>query len=202
METPDIVIELLGWMLMLSPWVVIPSWFLKRWALQGIGGKWGVRHAWLVWIPGVHAYTPGAIADRYRTTVKGREKSRRKIWLPLLRIASTLLWIPAIKLIAEGYIQYEEIVSIGASEIAAEMMFGYAVMDSLVYLLPALILGIIGTVLNWVVLYEIYAACEPSKRWMYFVLSMIPAVSLITQPLFLMLCRERGQALSAAEEGR
>lgn len=202
METPDPIIQVSAWALMLSPWIVIPSWFLKRWALQGIGHRWGVPHAWLVWIPGVHAYTPGAISDRYRTAVKGREKSRRRFWLPLLRIAWVVLWIPAVKLLAEGYMQYQEIVSIGASEIAANLMFGYALLDALVFIVPALILGIIETVLRWMVLYEIYAACQPGRSGLYLALSLIPVVCLITQPVLLLRCRDRGQGLPAVEEGR
>lgn len=195
METPDIVIEILGWMLILSPWVVIPSWFLKRWALQGIGGKWGVRGAWLVWIPGVHLYTPGAISDRYRVAVKGKKKSRRKIWLPLLRAAWVILWIPAIRMMAEGYAQHNEIISIGASEIAANLMFGYAILDALVFILPALILGLAELILRYMALYDIYAAWAPKRRVWYLLLSLIPVVNLITQPVFLLLCRDNRESV-------
>lgn len=195
METPDIVIEIFGWMLILSPWVVIPSWFLKRWALQGIGGKWGVHHAWLVWIPGVHLYTLGAISDRYRVAVKGKKKSRRKIWLPLLRAAWMVLWIPAIGILAEGYAQHEEIVSIGASEIAANLMFGYAILDALVFILPALILGLAELILRYMALHDIYAACAP-KRWVwYLLLSLIPVINLITQPVLLLLSRDTRESV-------
>lgn len=193
METPDIVIEILGWMLILSPWVVIPSWFLKRWALQGIGGKWGVRGAWLVWIPVVHFGIPGAISDRYRVTMKGKKKSHRKIWLPLLRLAWIVLWIPAIGILTDGYMQHEEIVSIGASEIAANLMFGYAILDALVFILPALILGLTELILRYMALYDFYAACAPKRRVWYLLLSLIPVVNLITQPVLLLLCRSAAQ---------
>lgn len=159
-------------------------------------------HAWLVWIPGVHFYTSGAISDRYRTAVKGKEKSRRRVWLPLLRIAWVVLWIPAVKLLADGYVQHEEIVSIGASKIAANLIFAYALLDALVFIVPALILGIIETVLRWMVLYEIYDACKPGRSGVYLALSLIPVVCLITQPVLQLRCRDRGRTLPVAEEGR
>lgn len=160
---------------------------------MGIGRAWGVRCAWLVWIPGIHLYTPGAVSDRYRVAVKGKKKSRRKIWLPLFRLAWMILWIPAIRMMAEGYAQHNEIISIGASEIAANLMFGYAILDALVFILPALILGLTEMILRYMVLHDIYAACVPERRVRYLLLSLIPVVNLITQPVFLLQCRSSAQ---------
>lgn len=184
-----IFVQLLGRYLVICPWLLIPGWIWTCWALQGIGRSRALPLPGLVWIPGLHLYGIGGISDYHRITRKGKEKSRRKVWLPLLRLLWILLLIPAVKLIAEGWMQYEEIVSIGASKIAAAMMLGYAFLDALWYLIPALILGLAETVIKYMALYDIFDCFEPRKKVLYLLLSLLPVVKQIAKPVILTRCR-------------
>ena len=197
-QTP-VWVMMLGWGIMLSPWVLILCWFIRRYALQKIGRCSGVSHDWLVWVPGLQLYVQGGISDIYRRRLTNKKK-RKRILMPVFILARVILWIPAWKLIAEGCVQYYEIVSIGASEIAATMMLYYAILDALVYLIPFFVLGIAGLVLKYMALHDVYMLCNPERHNLYLVLSMIPGVNMVTQPLFLFLCRNQDGGMPPRRE--
>ena len=190
---------ILGWGIALWPWILIPCWFIRRYALQKIGRRSGVSHDWLAWIPGLLLYVQGGISDIYRRGLTNKKK-RKRILMPVFIIARVLLWIPAWKLIAEGCIQYYEIVSIGASEIAATLMLAYAILDALVYLIPILVLGIAGLVLKYMALHDVYMLCNPKRHNLYLALSLIPVINLVTQPLLLFLCRDMDGGMFPGQE--
>ena len=51
--------------------------------------------------------------------------------------------------------------------------------------------GIVGLVMRYVALHDVYTICNPEHCSLYLVMSLIPCVNIITQPLFLFLCRNR-----------
>ena len=69
-------------------------WILRSRSLHKIGGRRGIRHAWLAWLPVGTEWVLGSVADQYQHLVRGRVTSRRKIIL-VLALVSFAMYIAA-----------------------------------------------------------------------------------------------------------
>lgn len=179
---------ILGIILFLGPWVMIPSWIVTHSQLGSLAKEYGIRRNWLTWIPLVNAWVPGSISDTYRQAVKDRKSSRRKT-LVILRILRLVLWGLFCFCVANGYADAAAVKDKGATDSIAKLMVAYAILDGLWFMLPVMILDMVGKVLWYGALYDIYRVFVPQRSIWYLLLCLIPAVNLIAKPICLYACR-------------
>ena len=166
--------------------VAIASYVFCALALYTIAQRRGIRKAWMAWIPVLNGWILGSISDQYRYVVKGEVRNKRKALLTvsilrtLFTCAATVNMIVLVVKAVTGAFNY-------ASE--AEMI--RQILSMLAFFAPVMILGLVGLVLDAIALFDLYTSCEPANNVLYLVLSLIPAISSITRPLFLFLCRDK-----------
>lgn len=182
--------NLLGAVIWYGPLVLFASWVATREAMGAIARSCGIRHTWLTWVPFANSWIQGSVSDRCRMAVRGQKKSGRKV-LAVLRGVQLLLWVAIVWCWIGGVQDADTVRGRGASERVAELMIIYGIVDSLWWMIPALIVGIVAYVREQMALYDIYATFTPERRVRHLVLSMIPVVNLIAKPLCLRGCREK-----------
>ncbi len=190
---------ILGIIIFFGPWLMIPSWIVTHSQLGDLAKEYGIRRNWLTWIPLVNAWIPGSISDAYRQTVQEKKSSRRKV-LVILRILRLVLWGLFCFCVAKGYADAAAVKDQGATDSIAKLMMVYAIIDGLWFMVPALVLDIVGKVLWYMALYDVYRAFLPRRCVWYLVLSLIPAVNLITKPLLLSTCKGQQEESESNEQ--
>lgn len=179
---------ILGIILFFGPWIMIPSWLATHSQFGELAKQYGIRRNWLTWIPLVNVWIPGSISDMYRQTVKKKKSSRRKT-LVVLRILRLILWGLFCFCVLKGQADAAAVKEKGATGSIASLIVGYAILDGLWFLIPAIILDIVGKLLWYAALYDTFRVFVPQRSVWYLLLSLIPMVNLITKPIFLYTCK-------------
>lgn len=185
----ELIYVLLGYLIILSPFVAFASWVATRFAMDGIARDCEIRHSWLTWIPVADYWILGGISDHCRMVALGQKKSARVVLL-ILRSVQVLLWAAFFWCVIGGILDAVTVLGKGAPDRAAELMIRYGILDGLWWLFPALVLGVVVFVRKVMALYDLYATFTPEKRIGYLLLSVCPVVNLIALPLCLHRCRE------------
>jgi len=175
--------------------VSIATYVLTALGLYTIAQRRGIEKPWLAWSPVVNVWTLGCISDQYRYVAKGQVRNKRKVLLAVNILQLVFSCAAVIKLIVSLVMTLS-----GAAQIVNEMDIIRPILSSLAFFIPVLILGITGFVLEIMVLYDLYASCDPTNTVLYLVLSLIPAISQITRPLFLFLCRNQDGGMPPRRE--
>lgn len=175
------------------------SYAICAFALYTIAERRGIRKAWLAWIPVVNVWILGSISDQYRYVAKGEFKNKRK-WLLTFAIAKMLLsvvstiWLLVTAVLAiSGAAQ-------GIGETAMVELLLNGLLKGLVVHVPTLLLSIATLILEYMALFDVYSSCDPANNVLYLILSIIPGISMITEPLFLFLCRNRDDGMPPRRE--
>jgi hypothetical protein len=177
----------------------VASYVICALALYTIADRRGIKKAWLAWIPVVNVWILGSLSDQYRYVTKGEVKNKRKVLLTvailkmLLSIAATI-WVAVTAVLT---------ISGAAQEISESAMMDLllnGLLKGLVIYVPSMILSIVGLVFEIMALYDVYSSCDPANNVLFLVLSVIPGISHITQPLFLFLCRNKDEGMPARRE--
>ena len=159
-------------------------------AIYTIAQRRGIKKAWLAWVPVVNVWILGSISDQYRYVVKEQVKSKRKVLLGLNLANAVFVVAVSVSLIVTGISIFNAVL-----HHAAEEQLGWIAMRgigiTLLLCLPMLVLSLIAFVFRAIALYDLYTSCDPQNNALYLILSLIPGISQITQPLFLFLCREK-----------
>lgn len=168
-------------------------------AIYTIAQRRGIKKAWLAWVPVVNVWILGSISDQYRYVVKDQVKSKRKVLLGL-NLANTVFTVAvSVSLIVTGISIFNAVL-----HHAAEEQLGWIAMRgigiTLLLCLPMLVLSLIAFVFRAIALYDLYTSCDPQNNALYLILSLIPGISQITQPLFLFLCREKDEGMPPRRE--
>ena len=166
--------------------VAIASYVFCALALYTIAQRREIKKAWLAWVPVLNVWILGSISDQYRYVVKGEIRSKRKVLLTLNIINFILGWAAVIKVIVTIVM-----LAMGRVDLNKEMEVIRQVLGSLVWFIPVAILGIVSLIFRIMALYDVYTSCDPANNVLYLVLSLIPGINQVTQPLFLFLCREK-----------
>lgn len=163
-------------------------------ALYTIANRRGIRHAWMAWVPVLDVWILGSISDQFRYVVKGENKSKRKILLALSVICAvtTIVFIVMLLGIVGGLIMAA--VQGADPDQVAERALG-SIMSMLGGGVVILILSIVKMIVSFMALYDLYTSCDPHNNVLYLVLSIIPMVSTIAQPVILFLCREKDEGM-------
>ena len=180
--------------------VAIASYVFCALALYTIAQRREIKKAWLAWVPVLNVWILGSISDQYRYVVKGEIRSKRKVLLTLNIINFILGWAAVIKVIVTIVM-----FAFGRIDLNNEMEVIRQALGSLVWFIPVAILGIVSLIFRIMALYDVYTSCDPANNVLYLVLSLIPAINQVTQPLFLFLCRDKDDGMpprrdAAAEE--
>ena len=178
-----------------SSLVSILSYVFISLAMYTIAQRRGIRKAWLAWVPVVNVWILGSISDQYRYVVKGEVKNKRKVLLTLSILNTVLAWVAVIKMIVSLVLAVS-----GMAQHVDEMELVRLALSSLVWFIPVAILSILGLVLEILALYDVYKSCEPDNSVLYLVLSLIPGIEQITQPVFLFLCRNKDEGMPPRRE--
>jgi hypothetical protein len=177
----------------------VASYVICALSLYTIADRRGIKKAWLAWIPVVNVWILGSLSDQYRYVTKGEVKNKRKVLLTvailkmLLSIAATI-WVAVTAVLT---------ISGAAQEISESAMMDLllnGLLKGLVIYVPSMILSIVGLVFEIMALYDVYSSCDPANNVLFLVLSVIPGISHITQPLFLFLCRNKDEGMPARRE--
>ena len=163
-------------------------------AIYTIAQRRGIKKAWLAWVPVVNVWILGSISDQYRYVVKDQVKSKRKVLLGLNLANAVFVVAVSVSLIVTGISIFNAVL-----HHAAEEQLGWIAMRgigiTLLLCLPMLVLSLIAFVFRAIALYDLYTSCDPQNNALYLILSLIPGISQITQPLFLFLCREKDEGM-------
>ena len=170
----------------ISTMVAVVSYVFTALALYTIAQRREIKKAWLAWVPVLNVWILGSISDQYRYVVKNEIRSKRKVLLivSILQVLATAAAV--INLIAVSFMAiYNYAPGRGMTELIGQLL------SSLLFFIPAAILAILSLVFRIMALYDLYTSCDPANNILYLVLSLIPGINSITQPLFLFLCREK-----------
>ena len=178
-----------------SSLVALASYVFSALAIYTIAQRREIQKAWLAWVPVANVWILGSISDQYRYVSRGEVRNKRKALLAVQIAQFAFTCAAVIKLIVSVVLAIS-----GMAQSVNEMAIIRPILSSLVFFIPVLILGIVGLVLDILVLYDVYASCDPANNVLYLVLSLIPAISQITRPLFLFLCRNQDGGMPPRRE--
>ena len=168
-------------------------------AIYTIAQRRGIKKAWLAWVPVVNVWILASISDQYRYVVKEQVKSKRKVLLGLNLANAVFVVAVSVSLIVTGISIFNAVL-----HHAAEEQLGWIAMRgigiTLLLCLPMLVLSLIAFVFRAIALYDLYTSCDPQNNALYLILSLIPGISQVTQPLFLFLCREKDEGMPPRRE--
>lgn len=175
------------------------AYVFTAFAIYTIARRREIKKAWLAWVPVLNVWILGSISDQYRYVVKDQVKSKRKILLGLNLASAAFVVAASVSLIATGISCFNAML-----HHAAEDQLGWILMRgvgiTLLLCLPMLILSLICFVFRAMALYDLYSSCEPQNNALYLILSLIPGINQVTQPLFLFLCREKDEGMPPRRE--
>lgn len=177
----------------------IASYVVCALSLYTIAQRRGIKKPWLAWVPVVNVWILGSVSDQYRYVVKGEIKSRRKVLLAVSILNLILSLVVAARAIAVVVSTVSGLMQ-GASQDSMMRILLNGLGNSLLLSIPSLILSIVGLVVEYMALYDVYTSCEPANNVLYLVLSLIPGINSITRPLFLFLCRDRDEGMPPRRE--
>ena len=170
--------------------VAIASYVFCALALYTIAQRREIKKAWLAWVPVLNVWILGSLSDQYRYVVKGEIRSKRKVLLTVSILQFLATAAAVINLIAVSFMAiYNYAPGRGMTELIGQLL------SSLLFFIPAAILAVLSLVLRFMALYDVYTSCDPANNVLYLVLSLIPAINQVTQPLFLFLCRDKDEGM-------
>ena len=179
----------------ISTMVAVVSYVFTALALYTIAQRREIKKAWLAWVPVLNVWILGSISDQYRYVVKGEIRSKRKVLLTVSILQFLATATAVINLIAVSFMAiYNYAPGRGMTELIGQLL------SSLLFFIPAAILAILSLVFRIMALYDLYTSCDPANNILYLVLSLIPGINSITQPLFLFLCRNQDGGMPPRRE--
>lgn len=167
----------------------IALYVLRSWGLFIMAERRGIRKAWLAWVPVLNLWVLGSLSDQYRYVVRRQFRSSRK-WMLGLSIAGLILALAVSCLYVVGTVStvvglakvqsYQDFLSMMRYQPILVAAAGVSAVAAAVKLLL--------TVFRWVSLHDVYASCNPEKKVLYTLLSILLPV---TAPFLLFVCREK-----------
>ena len=145
----------------------IVCYILQSLGIYAIAKRRGIQNPWLCWLPVGDIWIMGSISDQYQYIAKGKVRNRRKVLLGMA-IAGCCAGV------LMGVLAFVGIVGIAAGSDA----FGGALLAVVLLLyITLLVMAIVSVVLQFIVLYDIYASCNPDNAVLFLVLSIFLRIS-------------------------
>ena len=178
-----------------SSLVSVAAYVFTALAIYTIAQRRQIKHAWMAWVPVVNVWILGSISDQYRYVVKGEIRNKRKVLLITSILQCVLAWAAVIKMIITVVN-----LAISGGQMSNEMEMVRQILSGFVFFIPVAILGIVMLVFRIMALYDLFSSCDPANNVLYLVLSLIPGINTVTQPLFLFLCRNQDGGMPPRRE--
>ena len=172
-------------------------WMPGAMAVYWMSKRRGLKMAWGAWLPVLHVWTLGNIADHYRKTVLGK-KSGFRWWLMLLTLirkclclyvavfALALVMLAAVSGLAALFLGVDDVTSSALQQDIERLNIWTWIVSGLFLLHRGIKI--------WV-LYYIYRSCKPGFAPVATALSVLPLVPTV----MLFLLRDQDSGLPAAE---
>ena len=164
----------------------VAMYVLTSLGLYTLAKRRGIKNAWLSWVPVLNVWILGSISDQYRYVVKGEVCNKRKVLLAVNILNCVLTWAAVISLIVKLVV-----IATSGAQMPNDMELVRKILSGFALFIPVSILGIVMLVFRIMALYDLYSSCDPANNVLYLVLSLIPGINTVTQPLFLFLCRNQ-----------
>ncbi len=148
----------------------------------------GFDRPWYAWIPVANVWLLGRLSDQYQWVAKRTKKNRGKtlLWLQLITIISAVaMFFVAIALTASTVDSVTNTSAI-ITESEATGVVGISLIFMLLYFI-VLGVGIAYTIFYYIALYDVFASCDPSKKVLFLVLSILLGI----QPFFIFALRNK-----------
>ena len=178
-----------------SSLVSIAAYVFTALAIYTIAQRREIKHAWLSWVPVLNVWILGSISDQYRYVVKGEVCNKRKVLLAVNILNCVLTWAAVISLIVKIVV-----IATSGAQMPNDMELVRKILSGFALFIPVSILGIVMLVFRIMALYDLYSSCDPANNVLYLVLSLIPGINTVTQPLFLFLCRNQDGGMPPRRE--
>ena len=178
-----------------SSLVSVAAYVFTALAIYTIAQRREIKHAWMAWVPVLNVWILGSISDQYRYVVKGEIRNKRKVLLITSILQCVLAWAAVIKMIITVVN-----LAISGGQMSNEMEMVRQILSGFVFFIPVAILGIVMLVFRIMALYDLFSSCDPANNVLYLVLSLIPGINTVTQPLFLFLCRNQDGGMPPRRE--
>lgn len=146
----------------------------------------GIRNYGLAWVPFGRLWVLGSLSDQYKYVTEEKTQ-RRRVLLLCLSIGMIVLSIAAfgtliVRVISMALVNEEPTMEAALSLLSNVAFVSFAVIAISVWY----------TVYYFIVLYNVYASCDPQNATLYLVLSIIFSV---TTPFFLFACRNKDDGM-------
>lgn len=178
-----------------SSLVSIAAYVFTALAIYTIAQRREIKHAWLSWVPVLNVWILGSISDQYRYVVKGEVCNKRKVLLTVNILNCVLTLAAVISLIVKLVV-----IATSGAQMPNDMELVRKILSGFALFIPVSILGIVMLVFRIMALYDLYSSCDPANNVLYLVLSLIPGINTVTQPLFLFLCRNQDGGMPPRRE--
>ena len=166
--------------------VSVASYVFTALALYTIAKRREIRNPWMAWVPLLNVWILGSISDQYRYVVRNEVRSKRKVLLTVSILQFVATTAAIVKVIASVVMAVT-----GMAQSIHETELIRLILSSLAFFIPVAILAILSLVFRILALYDVFTSCDPANNILYLILSLIPYINTVTQPLFLFLCREK-----------
>ena len=179
----------------------IAAYVLVSLSLYTIARRRGVSGAWLAWVPVLRLWVLGGISDRYRHSVHGEVKNKRRALL-VLNLLLTLGVVGYGGLTLSSLADVLRSASHGADAVSIMALLVSHLLSGMLMLLPLLGVWIAKIILFYMALYDLYSSCDPANNVLYLVLSILPGAGKVAKPLFLFLVRNRDDGMPSGRHRR
>lgn len=163
-----------------APLVSIAIYVLTALSLYTVAKRRGIAAPWLAWVPVARLWVLGSLSDQYRYLTQGQIRHKR---------ISLLVWTGASWVLTGGIV-------VGTIAAIAGASVG-AILTVLCLALAVACAAIVYVVLYFMVLYDVYASCDPQNAAVYLVLSVFFRFLV---PVFLFLSRNLEKGMPPRKE--
>lgn len=170
---------------------MILSYVLQSLGMYTIAKRRCIRNPWLAWLPVGNMWILGSISDQYQYVAKGKIKNKRKVLLGSM-IAIYALMIPI-------YLTYFAMMIqgiIGADSLDGNYVLPYLGLIGTVSVV-LLVIALIGGVIQYIALYDLYVSCDSNNAVAYLLLSIFINVTL---PFLVFACRKKDLGMPPRKE--
>jgi len=157
----------------------IVSYILQSIGIYTVAKRRGIHNPWLAWIPVGVLWILGSISDQYQYVVKGRVRNRRKVLLGL-----------SIAIVASSVVAGVSAIVMAVAAIVGDSATtaGVGILLTVLFYLAVVVSALILTVYTYIVLYDLFASCDPYNATTYLVLSIFFSVAM---PFFIFFSRKK-----------
>ena len=167
--------------------LAVAEYILGALACQTIARRRGIKNPWFAWIPVMNVWQIGCISDQYRYQKTGVDRNLRK----------KLMWLMIITYICIMPMYMAEMFMTMAPEMGmGDEVVAISAIVTLVLCIPVLVVAIIGSVYQYMAVFDIFRSCDPDKATLYLILSIIFPM---LYPIFLFLLRNKDLGLYPQE---